>query len=322
MKLAPIALFTYNRLEHTQRTVDALKGNELAKCSDLFVFVDGAKEASDAVAVNKVRQFVRSIEGFQSVKTIERECNLGLSESVTAGVTQLCDEYGRVIAVEDDIQTAPDFLTFMNRGLERYEGEPRVFSVTGHNFPLEAPASYSYDAYFSYRSCSWGWGTWKDRWEKVDWSVTDFEQFIADARQRERFDLGGQDLTWMLSMMMAGKLHGSWDVVWGYTHSKHDAMALRAVVSKVYNTGFDGSGTHCSRASFSQTALSLENNLEYRFPEVVAFDPYFAAGIQRLHRTSMSGKLVRFLLGLKLGTSRPKSARIPQAKAWPSTRVR
>ena len=40
MTVAPIALFVYNRLLHTQQTVKALQKNELADCSHLFIFAD------------------------------------------------------------------------------------------------------------------------------------------------------------------------------------------------------------------------------------------------------------------------------------------
>ncbi len=302
MKPAPIALFVYNRPEHTRLTVEALQKNELAERSDLFVFADGSKNGAATPAVEEVRKLLRSIEGFRSVTIVERERNSGLSESIISGVTQLCNEHGRAIAVEDDVMTAPDFLAFVNHGLDRYKDEPRIFSVTGHNFPIPVPASYPYDAYCSYRSCSWGWGTWKDRWEKADWSVSDFPEFIADREQQERFNLGGDDLTWMLTQGMTGKTKGTWDVVWAYAHYKHSAVALRAVVSKVYNTGFDGSGVHCRRAPFRQIALNSRAISDYRFPDSVKMDPYFVAEVQRVNHRPLARRFGRYLfdkLGLK-----------------------
>jgi len=43
LNLAPIVLFTYNRPWHTMQTVEALKKNELAQESELFIFSDGWK---------------------------------------------------------------------------------------------------------------------------------------------------------------------------------------------------------------------------------------------------------------------------------------
>ena len=38
MTYAPIALFTYNRADHTQRAVESLLQNAEAKDSDLFIY--------------------------------------------------------------------------------------------------------------------------------------------------------------------------------------------------------------------------------------------------------------------------------------------
>jgi len=292
--LAPIALFVYNRPEHTRRTVEALRANHLARRSDLFIFADASKNKSGATAVRAVRKFIRRIDGFKSVTVIEREQNCGLSESVISGVTQLCSDRGRVIAVEDDILTAPDFLTFMNHALGRYRDEPRIFSIGAFNLPIVTPKTYAYDAFCSYRFMCWGWGTWKDRWEKGDWSVKDFPEFMADREKQKRFNWGGDDLSWLLARHVEGKID-SWDTVWAYTHSKHDAVALLPVISKVYNIGFDGTGIHCRRAPFKQNALPAEGGTNYRFPDSVIPETYFAKQIQRLHHRSIPRKFARYL---------------------------
>src|ERR1700730_1796933 len=193
--LAPIALFVYNRPDHTQKTIHALLQNKLASRSDLFVFSDGAKNESAVASVREVRRNVRAIRGFRSVTVIERNSNWGLATSILAGVTQLCGEYGRLIALEDDLLTTTDFLTFMNRALERYKDEPRVFSVSGFNFALNVAAAqrFPYDAFCFYRSSSLGWGTWNDRWQKTDWAVSDYHRFRLDIHQQEKFRRGGED---------------------------------------------------------------------------------------------------------------------------------
>jgi hypothetical protein len=312
-ELAPIALFVYNRPEHTRRTVESLRANDLARQSDLFVFADGAKNEQAAAAVGEVRKLIRAIDGFKSVTIIERERNLGLSKSVISGVTQLCNDYGRAIVVEDDVLTAPDFLAFVNQALQRYKDEPRVFSIGAFNLPIVTPKTYSYDAFWSYRFLCWGWGTWKDRWEKADWSIKDFPEFMADRKKQERFNRGGDDLSWLLARHMEGKVD-SWDTVWAYTHSKHDAVALLPASSKVYNIGLDGSGIHCKRAAFNQKALASGTNSDYRFPDSLDFDPHFVAEIQRFHRSSMAKRLVRFFQRLEPRMKRFDSVTAPKSE--------
>jgi hypothetical protein len=300
-RLAPVALFVYNRPDHTRRTVEALQKNKLAPQSDLFVFADGARNQAGVAGVQQVRQFIRGIKGFRSITLIERERNFGLANSVIDGVSQIMRDFDRAIAVEDDLLTTPDFLTYINLALGRYENEHRIFSVSGFNYPIAAPASYSFDAYFAYGPMCWGWGSWKDRWQKIDWSVSDYPVFITDREQQKRFNRGGSDHSWMLARQMAGKID-SWDIIWAYSHFRHDAVALLPVVSKVYNTGFDGSGIHCRRAPFKQTLLRSENCSEYRFPDFVELHPYFVDEIRRLRHRSLPRRLGRLIydqLGLK-----------------------
>src|SRR5690348_17752623 len=106
---APIALFVYNRPEHTRRTVEALRHNRLAGHSRLDVFADGPKVPGDA-NVAAVRAYIRGIDGFASVSIHEREANAGLARSIIDGVTRVCEECDRVIVLEDDMVTTPWFL--------------------------------------------------------------------------------------------------------------------------------------------------------------------------------------------------------------------
>jgi GT2 family glycosyltransferase len=134
--LAPIALFVYNRPWHTRQTVEALKKNQLFDSSDLIILSDGAKDQASAQKVEEVRQYLRTISGFKSVKIIERDCNIGLAQSIISGVTQVINEYGRVIVMEDDLVTSPFFLRYMNDALECYENEDKVISIHGYCYPI------------------------------------------------------------------------------------------------------------------------------------------------------------------------------------------
>ena len=134
--MIPIILFVYNRPWHTRQTVKALQKNELAGRSDLFIFSDGPKDEQTEKAVQKVREYIHTIDGFQTVTIREREENWGLANSIIDGVTQIVNEYGRVIVLEDDLMTSPFFLRYMNDALNLYECEEKVISIHGYIYPL------------------------------------------------------------------------------------------------------------------------------------------------------------------------------------------
>lgn len=309
--LAPIALFVYNRPEHTQKTVDSLRQNDLASQSDLFVFSDGAKTDAGSAAVLQTRRYVRTIHGFKSVTVIDRDRNFGLAKSVIAGVTELCTNFGRVIAMEDDLLTTPDFLVFMNRALERYKTDSKIYSVSGFNFALNVPDRYGYDAFCSYRSSSWGWGTWNDRWQAADWGVSDYRSFQTDKDRRRLFDRGGEDLSRMLDLQMEGRID-SWAIRWAYTHFRNRGVALLPTATKVLNIGLDGSGVHCAAGSAKQSNLVFKTNREYRFPDSTEPDPDLAAELRRMCRSSLPRKVARYVLR-KLRPPRVSSPSSPRA---------
>ncbi len=181
----------------------------------------------------------------------------------------------------------------MNLGLQRYADEPKLLSVCAFNPPISAPASYAYDTFCSYRFACWGWATWKDRWEKADWTVGDYSEFSANREKQQGFDLGGDDLSWFLKLHMRGDID-SWDTIWSYTHFKQNALALLPVVSKAYNIGLDGSGTHCKYVSMEQSKIADAKHTEYRFPDSINVNPHFVTEIQRYYRPSLARRLVRF----------------------------
>src|SRR6202012_1512106 len=123
--LAPIALFVYNRPEHTRRTISYLQKNLLAEESRLYVFSDGPKTEADKAKVEEGRQLAKGATGFKSVKVVTRNENLGLANSIISGVTKLVNEYDKVIVFEDDLLSSPYTLDYFNEGLGRYAHEER-----------------------------------------------------------------------------------------------------------------------------------------------------------------------------------------------------
>lgn len=245
---APIALFVYNRPEHTRRTLEALKRNEGASESALHVFADGPKAgATDETRrrIEETRQVVSHIEGFARVELHFAEKNKGCFRNVVDGITEVLRSNPRVIVVEDDIETIPQFLPYMNRALDVYENRKDIWTVGGMNVDIKLPAEYTakHDLYLVHRSCSWGWATWTDRWRDIDWEVKDFRQFIANPRAVRRFDRGGEGMAGLLQAQMDGKVD-AWDIVWDYHIYKHNGFCIRPVRSFTRNIGMDGSGTH------------------------------------------------------------------------------
>lgn len=256
--LSPIVLFVYNRPEHTKRTVESLLRNTLASESRLIIFSDGANKDREQKNVKEVRNYIRAVKSFKKIEIIEREQNLGLANSVISGVSEIIASFGKVIVLEDDMISSPFFLKYMNEVLNIFENDQRVFSVTGYTFPIKILTNYKHPVYLSPRSSSWGWGTWKNRWNKADWEVKDFQSFVKDKSKVESFNKGGEDLTRMLINSISGKVD-SWSVKWTYTHFVNNAYCVYPVKSRIKNIGADKSGVHTGKTNKFDVELETQD---------------------------------------------------------------
>ena len=278
----PVLLFAYNRPNHLQKTLDSLLANKGVQDTELYVYCDGPKNFKDALEVAKVKEIIEAISGFKKViKNFSSE-NKGLANSVIRGVSEVLNENEAVIVLEDDIITNSSFLDFMQKALQSYKQRSDIFSVTAYNYPLDFRKDISKDLYLSYRSSSWGWGTWKSRWSKVDWSVGIYDQIKNDLETREVFERGGEDLFPMLEKQMKGEID-SWSIRFDVAHFENNATCLHPISSRVSNIGFDGTGAHSVTSTeydvkISPDYVTIPNmpiDIAVDFAILEAFDNHF-----------------------------------------------
>lgn len=245
-KYAPVVLFVYKREKHLQKVLEALDENVLADQSSLFIFSDSYINDSEKAAVEKVRNCIREYEKnshFQHVYIYEMDKHCGLANSVIAGVSQVINNFGKVIVLEDDLVTSKDFLVYMNDALNYYAEEAKVWSVAGYTPNIKELSSYYKDVYVCMRAGSWGWATWKNRWDSIDWEIKDYPQFVKNKKKIREFKKRGFDMPSMLDLQMQGKID-SWAIRFCYEQFKQNKVTINPTVSKIRNIGIDGSGTH------------------------------------------------------------------------------
>lgn len=266
--ISPIVLFVYNRPWHTQKTIESLKENILASESILYIFSDGPKNDKAIESVIAIRKYIKTINGFKKINIIEREVNLGLANSIIDGVSNVINDYGKVIVLEDDLITSPYFLKFMNEALNFYQDNQNIYSITGFSFSTEYmnfPADFIDDVYLNIRPMSWSWATWKDKWAGIDWDVKDFTNFINSKKLRNDFNRGGTDLTNMLKAQMNGEID-SWYIRWCYNAFLKKKYTIYPKISFVNNIGHDRTGVHCeidSKNILSHRELNLCNDFKF-----------------------------------------------------------
>lgn len=241
---APVALFVYNRLNHTKQTIDALAKNDYSQETEIFVFSDGPKSEKDEENVNNVREYLETYEckHFKRFEIIKSDKNLGLAKSIILGVTRIMEQYGRIIVLEDDIITSSDFLKFMNLALDYFEDNNDVWSIAGYN-PMPYLTFLS-DVTWGYRAYCWGWASWKSRWDTIDWSVSTYDMLCHNKQLQRKFNKAGRDMFFLLELQMNNQID-SWAIRWNYQAFLNNQISIFPRETKCFNIGMDGSGTNC-----------------------------------------------------------------------------
>ncbi len=260
--LAPIALFVYNRPEHTRRTLRFLKQNLLADESRLFIFSDAAKSDAENGKVAEVREIIKSAEGFKSVQVIERKTNFGLANSIIDGVNMLTEKYGKVIVFEDDLISSQFTLQYFNDALKHYENEERVMHIGAYMYPLQnsdLPQTFFYRA-----ASSWGWATWARAWQSFE---PDIDKLIAqfDSNKRYRFSIEGTMNFWKQVREFKRGKNNSWAIRWYASIFLKDGLTLNPSASLINNIGHDGTGIHSGKNNIYD--VNISDRRVTQFPE-------------------------------------------------------
>ena len=240
---APLALFAFKRPDLLRQTVEALQKNAEARESFLYVFIDGPRRDDEKSKVDEVEAYCRAISGFKQIFIQRQTANRGLAKSIIAGVTEVVNQHGQVIVVEDDLVTSPYFLRYMNEALEKYRYQDQVISIHGYVYPVQDSLP---ETFFLKGADCWGWATWARGWKYFE---SDGRRLLVELKSRglkKRFDFdGAYPYVKMLEDQIAGR-NDSWAIRWNASAFLRDKLTLYPGRSLVHNIGFDSSGTHCA----------------------------------------------------------------------------
>ena len=224
MMLAPIIVFAYRRSEHLRKTLTSLIQCDGFNNSKVIIYVDGPKKLDDILEVDATKQVAMEMLG-SSAEYHFSEFNKGLSRSIIEGVTEVLQRYEKAIILEDDLLLAPNFISYMNATLDRYQFEENVFQISGYMFDVPEFAKRKFGMFYPL-TVSWGWATWKRAWSKFDVSASGWENLLSNKFLRRKFDIDNSyGYSNMLIRQMMGKID-SWAVRWYWTAFKYNALTF------------------------------------------------------------------------------------------------
>lgn len=265
--LAPVVLFTYKRPVHTKMVLDALSNCDLIHQTDVIIYADGAKTTvtqKDREEIEETRKVLleyKENNNFNNLELHLSDENKGIAYSVKKGAEKQLEKYGKVIIMEDDIVPQKGFVKYMNEALDKYENEEKVWGISGYAFPLKNEKLVEQESFFLPVNCSWGWATWKSRWDKADLNVTSiFDRFEKNNVERENYNFGSYYYYEILEVLR-DKKSDVWDALFQASMFLDKGMFLYPKRSLAKNIGFDATGTHCNEedAFFNTTQIDYVN---------------------------------------------------------------
>ena len=270
MKYSPIALFVYNRPKHLRKTLNSLKKNPETRMSTIYIFSDSFKNKDflNKKKVYEVRDIIKKINFFRKKIIIERKKNIGLKKNILRGISFVLKKHSDIIILEDDLVVSKFFLKYMNESLKKFRNFKRVWHISAWNYDIKNINSKN-DAFFIGNMNCWGWGTWRDRWLKLN---TKSKYFIKKFNNKEKykFNLEGSFENFSQIIRNHNKTISTWAIFWNATIFLNNGLCLNPVKSLTINIGQDSSGTNTINSQLLNNRLS--NNKKFKLPTSIKED--------------------------------------------------
>lgn len=291
--LAPVAIFAFNRPHHLRATLEALNTNPDFIESPIYLFCDGPRNSTERAVVIETREVASALLPKHAQFTF-RDHNIGLRKSIFQGVSDVISHHDKIVVVEDDLVVSPQFIRYMNSGLERYRFNERVMQISGHMFPIDIPQGNT--PIFLPFTSTWGWATWGRAWNRFDITGGHYKQLSTDRHLRYRFDLNGAYPYYaMLNKQRRGRID-SWGILWYLSVFSAGGVVLYPRQTLVSNKGFDATGTHCSTdEKLSGQKIGWVDMSDIYFPDIIQEDEDVFNALRKEFRQhySIRARLIR-----------------------------
>lgn len=245
---APVVIPTLCRFSTFKRCVDSLSKCSMAEHTELFIGVDYPSKENHWEGYRKICNYVESIQGFKKVNVYKRETNYGQRRNTQDLLKIVKERFDRYIITEDDNEFSPNYLEYMNKGLEKYKSHPDVFVVCGFNYPfsyMNPIKGYNYNAFPIHAMTAWGCGFWTEKNASHFVNSEKAKEIIYSWKMVRK--LWKMDMHATVHRLLFRYERGYSDLMYHLYSLLYNKYAIFPIVSKVRNLGFEGEATNCRK---------------------------------------------------------------------------
>ena len=163
----PVIIPTLNRFAHFKRCVESLAKNSLACETELVIGLDYPPSDKYREGYENIKRYLPTIKGFYKVTVLRAKENLGVVENCKQlrDYVKSCG-FDAFIFSEDDNEFSPNFLEYMNWGLNKFRDDNSVLGICGFkrvNVDFLENNVYKYPKFVA-----WGCGFWFLKYKKKE----------------------------------------------------------------------------------------------------------------------------------------------------------
>ena len=259
--LAPVTIPTLCRYDHFKRLMESLNKCTWADKTDVYIGLDYPAKEEHRDGWMKIKRFLCEERFcFKKIVVFEREYNYGVkgeNNNISALIKYVSTYYDRWIFSEDDNVFSPNFLVYINKGLEKFKNDKSVFAINGYrhfyNVKFKENTFFRQKIDFS----AWGYGIWKDRYEQMTHNMT--REYLRKClysfqKWKKVWECGWFKRSVFISNGSSHKpiCFPDWMIGLYLTLENLDVIMPR--ISTVRNEGWDNSGLSCKISKWGDIA--------------------------------------------------------------------
>lgn len=160
MTHAPIMIPTLNRKTHLKRCLESLAANTGADQTEVFISVDYPPSKKYRQGYLEVKEYLEHADfsAFKQMHIYYQEKNLGAGGNSAYLSNIVTQRFDRLIFTEDDNEFSPNFLEYINKGLDLFENDKRVIGICAAKDTLWS--CHNKNVAFAKLFPAYGYGTW------------------------------------------------------------------------------------------------------------------------------------------------------------------
>lgn len=256
-QFAPVIIPTLCRYEHFKSCLISLSQCTYANETEVFIGLDYPLKPEHWDGYNKIRQFLNEFNDkvFKRLIIIKRPYNYGLGphgNSIQL-IKDILQNYNAYIYSEDDNIFSPNFLEYINKGLQLYKDDKSIFAINGYkffyNFRHEENNYFAENVGFS----AWGYGIWKDRQNlflKENTLRFYIKGLLNPFALYRIYQNGWSRINCLLRTIYKKDITAA-DYIYNLYMPIKKQNVIMPIISKVKNCGWDGSGENCHTEDIS-----------------------------------------------------------------------